>query len=112
MPSRYAFVSLPLGAFDSGDKQDAVSSLSATVSPDNGSVQAFNVPDFKIGTLDALVQQADDLAKLESVAENVVARVSESLTSILGNDPDRLTQYKMVNDSPSLPHGSSPLDQS
>ncbi|KAF4123311.1 V-type H+-transporting ATPase subunit C [Geosmithia morbida] len=99
MPSRYAFVSLPLGAFDSSDREDAISSLSATVS-DNGTVQAFNVPDFKIGTLDALVQQADDLAKLESVAENVVSRVSESLSSILGNDADRLAQYKMVNDKP------------
>ncbi|QPG99218.1 hypothetical protein C2857_001213 [Epichloe festucae Fl1] len=100
MPSRYAVVSLPLGAFDSSNKDDAISSLSATVSSDAGSVSPFNVPDFKIGTLDALVQQADDLAKLESTCHAVVAKVGESLKSILNNDEERLASYKMVNDKP------------
>lgn len=102
MPTKYALVSLPLGAFDS-DKDDAISALSATVSPDNGSVLPFNVPDFKIGTLDALVQQADDLAKLENTAEAVVAKVADSLRNILNGDEDRLASYKMVNDSQSDP---------
>lgn len=99
MPSKYALVSLPLGAFDSNDKDDAISALSATVSSDNGTVLPFNVPEFKIGTLDALVQQADDLTKLEATAEAVVAKVAESLRTILNGDEDRLSQYKMVNDS-------------
>jgi V-type H+-transporting ATPase subunit C len=59
----------------------------------------FNIPNFKIGTLDALVQQADDLTKLEATCEAVVAKVSDSLRSILGADEDRVAQYKMVNDS-------------
>lgn len=99
MPTKYALVSLPLGAFDSSDKNDAIAALSATVSPDNGSVVPFNIPEFKIGTLDALVQQADDLAKIEANAEAVVAKVSDSLRQLLNGDEDRLSQYKMVNDS-------------
>lgn len=99
MPAKYAVVSLPLGAFESSDKDDAVSALGATVTPDNGTVVPFNVPEFKIGTLDALVQQADDLAKLESTAEAVVGKVAESLRTILNGDEDRLASYKMVNDS-------------
>lgn len=99
MSTKYALVSLPLGVFDSNDKGDAISALSATVSSDNGSVLPFNIPDFKIGTLDALVQQADDLAKLEASCEAVVAKVADSLRSVLGGDEDRLAQYKMVNDS-------------
>jgi V-type H+-transporting ATPase subunit C len=97
--TKYAVISLPLGAFDSSDKDDAVSSLKSTVSADNGTVLPFNVPDFKIGTLDGLVQQADDLAKLEQNCEAVVAKVADSLRSVLDSDPDRLAQYKMVNDS-------------
>jgi V-type H+-transporting ATPase subunit C len=69
------------------------------VPADNGTVLPFNIPDFKIGTLDALVQQADDLAKLEQNCEAVVAKVADSLRSVLDSDPDRLAQYKMVNDS-------------
>lgn len=101
MPTKYALVSLPLGAFDSSDRDDAVSALSATVSSDNGTVVPFNVPEFKIGTLDALVQQADDLAKLEANAKAVVSKVSDSLRQVLNGDDDRLSQYKMVNDSQS-----------
>ncbi|OLN94263.1 V-type proton ATPase subunit C [Colletotrichum chlorophyti] len=99
MSTKYALVSLPLGIFDSSDKQDAIASLSATISPDNGTVRPFNIPDFKIGTLDALVQQADDLAKLESNCEAVVAKVADSLKTILDGDEDKISQQKMVNDS-------------
>lgn len=99
MSSRYAVVSLPLGVFDSSDKEDAISSLSATISPDSGTVSSFHIPDFKIGTLDALVQQADDLAKLESTCQTVVTKVGDSLRSVLDNDEERLASYKMVNDS-------------
>lgn len=99
MSSRYAVVSLPLGVFDSSDKEDAISSLSATISADSGTVSSFHIPDFKIGTLDALVQQADDLAKLESTCQTVVTKVGDSLRSVLDNDEERLASYKMVNDS-------------
>lgn len=99
MSTRYALLSLPLGVFDSSDRDDAVSTLSATVSPDNGSVAPFRIPDFKIGTLDALVQQADDLAKLEASCQAVVAKVGDALRQLLNNDQERIASYKMVNDS-------------
>ncbi|KOS21071.1 V-type proton ATPase subunit C [Escovopsis weberi] len=99
MTTKYALVSLPLGAFNSGDRDDALSSLSGTVG-DNGTVLPFHIPDFKIGTLDLLVQQADDLAKLETACQSVVAKVADSLRTILNNDEDRMASYKMVNDKP------------
>ena len=99
---RYSVLSLPLGVFDSSDKDDAITALRATVSADNGNVFPFPIPDFKIGTLDALVQQADDLGKLEATCESVVTKVAESLRSVLGTDEDRNAQYRMVNDSESF----------
>lgn len=99
MAPKYILVSFPLGIFDSNDKDDALSSLSATVSPENGRTLPFFVPDFKIGTLDALVQQADDLAKLENACQSVVAKVADSLRVILDGDEDKINQQKMVNDS-------------
>ncbi|KAK2728435.1 vacuolar ATP synthase subunit c [Colletotrichum kahawae] len=107
MSTKYVLVSLPLGIFDSSDKEDAIASLSATISPENGNVRPFNIPDFKIGTLDALVQQADDLAKLESTCEAVVAKVADSLKSILDGDEDKIAQQKMVNDKPTDQYVSS-----
>ncbi|KAM5356296.1 hypothetical protein ACJ41O_002942 [Fusarium nematophilum] len=100
MSTKYALLSLPLGVFDSNDRDDALASLRATISNDNGSVLPFSIPDFKIGTLDALVQQADDLAKLEASCQVVVAKVADSLKNVLDGDEDRIAQYKMVNDKP------------
>ncbi|RSL70561.1 hypothetical protein CEP54_001719 [Fusarium duplospermum] len=100
MSTKYALLSLPLGVFDSSDREEAISSLRGTISSDNGSVLPFSIPDFKIGTLDALVQQADDLAKLEASCQAVVAKVGDSLKNVLDGDEDRIAQYKMVNDKP------------
>lgn len=95
--TKYILVSLPLRIFDS---DDALSSLSATVTPDNGTVLPFSIPSFKIGTLDALVQQADDLAKLDAACNGVVTKVADSLRAILDGDEEKTEQQKMVNDKP------------
>lgn len=92
-------VSLPTSVSTSNDKDDALEALRSTVSANVLSVQPFKVPDFKIGTLDALVQQADDLAKLESSCEAVVAKVGDSLRTLLEGDEDKIAQQKTVNDS-------------
>ncbi|PSR91950.1 vacuolar H+-ATPase V1 sector, subunit C [Coniella lustricola] len=95
----YILLSLPLRTFDTGDKDEALRSVGTTVGSDNGLVLPFNVPAFKIGTLDALVQQADELAKLHSNCEGVVQRVAESLKTIV-DDETKVEQNKMVNDKP------------
>lgn len=97
-PTKYILVSLPASISASGDKEEGITALSSTVGAD-GSVQPFKIPEFKIGTLDALVQQADDLAKLESSCEAVVAKVGDSLRSLLEGDEDKIAQQKTVNDS-------------
>lgn len=98
-PNSYIALSLPLRTFDTGDKEEAIQSLSATVGSENGTVTGFPIPSFKIGTLDALVQQADELAKLHAGCEGVVQRVSDSLKTILDGDEEKIAQNKMVNDS-------------
>ena len=95
----YVLLSLPLSTFDTGDSDEALDSLKATISSDNGTVLPFAVPNFKIGTLDALVQQADDLAKLDSACESLVAKVADSLRTLLDDDQDQIAKQQVVNDS-------------
>lgn len=95
-PIQYILVSLPLRIFD----DDPLTSLASTVGRDNGETLPFPIPSFKIGTLDALVQHADDLAKLNAACEAAVAKVADSLKSILDGDEDKAAQQKMVNDKP------------
>jgi V-type H+-transporting ATPase subunit C len=98
-PSKYLLLSLPTSIVPSHHRDDALDAVAATVSPDNGSAASFPIPEFKIGTLDALVQQADELAKLESACQGVVAKVGDALKNILGGDEDQIEKMKVVNDS-------------
>jgi V-type H+-transporting ATPase subunit C len=96
---KYMLVSLPTSINPSGDKDEALTTIRSTVGTDVGTVLPFKIPDFKIGTLDALVQQADDLAKLESACEGVVAKVGDTLRIVLEGDNEKILQQKTVNDS-------------
>lgn len=95
---RYILVSLPNSISPSNDHDEALTALRSAVSTDYGTVFPFAVPEFKIGTLDALVQQADELAKLAGVCEGVVGKVGDSLVTILESDEEKILQYKTVND--------------
>lgn len=102
MPAKYILVSLPRRIFDSSsnDRETALGSLKSTISLDHASsIAPFPVPEFKIGTLDALVQQADDLAKLDTACSGAVAKVTESMRAILDGDESKLAQNQLVNDS-------------
>ncbi|KAJ5689892.1 hypothetical protein N7462_004284 [Penicillium macrosclerotiorum] len=99
-PSQYLLLSLPTSIVPSHHRDDALEAVSTTVSPDNGSAASFSIPEFKIGTLDALVQQADELAKLESSCQGVVAKVGDALRNILDGDEAQIERMKVVNDKP------------
>jgi len=96
--TKYVLVSLPTSISPTNDKEEALAAVKSTIS-DNGIIIPFKIPEFKIGTLDALVQQADDLAKLEGACEGVVAKVGDSLRTLLEGDDEKISQQKTVNDS-------------
>lgn len=96
--TKYLLLSLPTSIVPSHHRDDALEAISATVNAD-GSVSPFPIPEFKIGTLDALVQQAEELAKLESMCQGVVSKVGDALKGILGNDEEQIRRMKTVNDS-------------
>ncbi|KIV98840.1 uncharacterized protein PV09_09411 [Verruconis gallopava] len=98
-PSTYILVSLPTSITPSAHKDEAFGAIQKTVGSD-GNVLPFAIPAFKIGTLDALVQQADDLAKLSSGCEAVVGKVGDSLKSILDGDEAKVADQKTINDKP------------
>ncbi|KAF1817494.1 ATPase, V1 complex, subunit C [Eremomyces bilateralis CBS 781.70] len=96
----YLLVSLPTSITNTNDKEDALDQVRANIS-DNGTLYPFAIPGFKIGTLDALVQQADDLAKLDTACDGVVNKSADALKSILDDDnDDKLAQQKTINDKP------------
>ena len=101
--TKYLLVSLPTSISPSNHADDALTALRSTITNDVGSTFQFAIPNFKIGTLDALVQQADDLTKLNNACEGVVTKVGESLKQILDGDEGKVQQQKTINDSTSEP---------
>lgn len=99
--TRFLLISLPASISPSNDHDEALTALRSAVTTDYGTVFPFSIPEFKIGTLDALVQQADELAKLEAGCEAVVGKVGDSLRTILEGDEGKIAQQKTVNDSQS-----------
>ena len=97
-PPTYVLVSLPTSITPSAHQDEALQALTSTIGND-GSTSSFNIPTFKIGTLDALVQQADDLAKLSQGCEGVVGKIGDSLRGLLEGDEEKTRAQKMVNDS-------------
>jgi len=96
---KYLFVSVPTSIAPSGHKDDALQSLQKAINESYGTVTAFSIPDFKIGTLDALLQQSDELSKLEGLCQGTVAKVGDTLRNILDGDDKKIAQHKAVNDS-------------
>lgn len=92
-------MSLPTSITPSNHAEEALEALRSTVTSDVGTTSQFAIPQFKIGTLDALVQQADDLAKLSTACEGVVGKVGDSLRQIMDGDEEKLQQQKTINDS-------------
>jgi V-type H+-transporting ATPase subunit C len=97
--AKYLLISLPTSITPSHHRDDALDAISTTVSADNGSASPFPIPEFKIGTLDALVQQADELAKLEAGCQGVVVKVGDALRNVLDGDEAQIEKMKNVNDS-------------
>lgn len=97
--TKYLLVSLPTSISPSNHTDEALTALRSSVGNDNGNTYPFAIPNFKIGTLDALVQQADDLSKLESACEQVVAKVGDSLKNLMDGDEDKAQEHKKINDS-------------
>lgn len=102
-PSQYFLLSLPSSIVPSHHRDEALEAVSATISPENGSAANFAIPEFKIGTLDALVQQADELAKLETSCQGVVSKVGDALKNILDGNEAQIAHNKGVNDSMLIP---------
>ena len=98
-PNIYLLVSLPTTISPANDHDEALTTLRSAVTTDNGAVFPFSIPEFKVGTLDALVRQADELAKLEDACKGVVAKVGDALRTILQGDESKIAQQKTVNDS-------------
>ena len=99
MSTKYLIISLPTNISLSNDREEALNALKSTVPQDAGTTYEFKVPTFKIGALDVLINQADELSKLCTDSEAVVGKVGEALTGLFEGDQERARQQRNVDNS-------------
>lgn len=97
----FYLVSLPASAAPSGG--DPETQLESWYTENLGvpatDIGAFNVPVFKIGTLDALVQQSEELAKLDAQFHGVVAKLNDIIDTVYDGNAAKIQAAKKINGS-------------
>ncbi|CAG8483112.1 6171_t:CDS:10 [Diversispora eburnea] len=86
----YWFISVPA----EGKKTVVLENLKSKLPADLAEVDQFIIPEFKIGTLDALVVISDELVKYDQYFESAVMRIVD----ILRNLKDDINNNLVVND--------------
>ncbi|KAI8082637.1 uncharacterized protein B0P05DRAFT_636660 [Gilbertella persicaria] len=92
---KYTFVSVPA----LGDKQNTFLNIKGKLA-EYAQTYQYNIPEFKIGTLDALVVLSDDLVKHDTVFEQSVNKLADTLNNLLKGQQANLQDHLLVNDKP------------
>ncbi|CDH55911.1 atpase v1 complex subunit c [Lichtheimia corymbifera JMRC:FSU:9682] len=106
---KYTLVSVPA----LGQKQNTLLNITNKLKP-FAEIHPFAIPDFKIGTLDALVLLSDELVRHDTAFEQSVNKTADVLSNLVRGQPDALVQdFLLVNDNrgPSLQETTQTLVQ-
>ncbi|KAI9304532.1 hypothetical protein BJ944DRAFT_202551 [Cunninghamella echinulata] len=90
---KYSFVSVPA----LGNKQNTLLNIKAKLG-EYAETNAFPIPEFKIGTLDALVLLSDDLNKYDVVFEQSVNKIADIVRNFSSDSQGNLEQLLVVNE--------------
>lgn len=92
-------LSLPQGAVP-GSVGDPETRLKNWIAENVGArygVASYTLPDLKIGTLDNLVVQSDEAAKIDDQLQQMLLKVHETIADVFENDNDRMQAAEKVN---------------
>lgn len=78
--------------------KDKISNKNSQSGNDLADVYQFSLPEFKVGTLDALVVLSDELVKADAAFEAITTKIADSLRGLLNNDLDQWRSNLTVAD--------------
>ncbi|PPR01319.1 hypothetical protein CVT26_015400 [Gymnopilus dilepis] len=101
MPSDQStwLLSVPQGHDPQGTYQKLVNALAQQAKLPSRNVGQLAIPTFKTGTLDSLIALSEDLPKQENFFTATVAKTVDTLRNLLNNDPSKLTQHILIDES-------------
>ncbi|KAI8377872.1 uncharacterized protein BYT42DRAFT_572008 [Radiomyces spectabilis] len=90
---KYTFVSVP----GLGNKENTFLNIKSKLA-DYAETYEFNIPEFKIGTLDALVVLSDELVKFDTSFEQSTNKLADLLRTLAKNQGTHIQDLLLVND--------------
>lgn len=93
MSLSYLILSLPESS--SFDSDSLKTNLQTTICP---STYKLTLPEFKIGTLDSLVQQSEELGKLDSQITQSLGKVLDIMSQMFDQDQNKINKLKNINE--------------
>lgn len=96
----FYLISLPASAAPSGgDPETQLEKwYSETLSVAPQDINPLQIPSFKIGTLDSLVQQSEELAKIDTQFQGIVSKVSEIVSNLYDGNIAQISAAKKIDD--------------
>ncbi|KAI4528467.1 hypothetical protein EV121DRAFT_198794 [Schizophyllum commune] len=82
-----------------GDAEGIVQELQHKLKAPSRTVSQLGIPSFKTGTLDSLITLSEELPKQDASFTAVVAKTVDTLRNLLNNDPNKLSQHILVNET-------------
>lgn len=96
----FYLLSLPSSAAPSGgDPEEQLEKwYSTSLNLPSSEVNHFEIPNLKIGTLDSLVQQSEEIAKLDGQFYGIVSKISDIIGTLYEGNAAHISSAKRVDD--------------
>lgn len=100
----FFLLSLPYSAAPSGGEPHSQLEkwLIEKLSVEDGDVATFDIPNFKIGTLDNLVQQSEELSKLDGQVYGAFHKAGEVLETLYDGNESKIIAAKRLSDNKTI----------
>ncbi|KXN84787.1 V-type proton ATPase subunit C 1-B [Leucoagaricus sp. SymC.cos] len=100
MPSDQStwLISVPQDGDSEGLAEEITPKLTSQAKLPSRNIAPLNIPSFKTGTLDSLINLSEDLPKQESYFTATVAKIVDTLRSLLNNDLSKLSHHTLVEE--------------
>ncbi|KAM9466369.1 V-type proton ATPase subunit C 1-A [Clarias gariepinus] len=92
--AEFWLISVPL---DKVSSQSLEKLKRVTVKAGLGSYFRFQIPELKVGTLDALLSVSDDLSRLDSYTETIMRKTTQCIAELMEQSSDKLMENALAN---------------
>lgn len=95
--ANFLTLSLPGNVSPSNSSQTLSSYLEKELVNGRSVVTPFTIPDFKIGTLDSLIQQSEQLEKLDTTITGFLSKINDIFSNLYDNNQSLILSNKKLN---------------